>query len=154
MTSPQIKNQTDEQLITVYIDNQLLGIPVRDVKEILQRQRIASIPLVQKEIAGSLNLRGRIVTVVDVRHRLKLPQKSDMQNSIFVVVENKGELYSFLADSTGDVITVPQNEIENSPPNLAASWRRVATGVHKLKGELLVILNLQELLSFDENPNN
>ncbi len=148
--SAEARNADEEQLITVYIDRQMLGIPVRDVKEILQRQRITSIPLVQKEISGSLNLRGRIVTVIDVRHCLDLPKNSNDKDSIFVVIENKGELYSLTVDSVGDVISIPLEGIEANPPNLASNWRRVASGVHKLDQELLVLLNLTELLNFSK----
>lgn len=144
------KHVDEVQLITVRIQGQLLGIPISDVKEILQNQNIAPIPLVPKEIAGSLNLRGRIVTVIDIRHRLHLSGRTTGTPSTFVVVESRNELYSVLADTIGDVLTISKDSIEDAPPNLSASWRDVSSGVHKLQNELLVLLNLPKLLSFQE----
>lgn len=138
-----------EQLVTMRINNQLLGIPVYDVREILREQKITSIPLVPGEIAGALNLRGRIVTVVDIRHRLGLPTRNAAKAAIFVVVEHKGELYSLVVDSVGDVLAIPASSIQATPPNLDSSWREIASGVHRLEKDLLVILDPKRLFAFE-----
>ena len=136
------------QLATMRINNQLLGIPVQDVREILREQKITSIPLVNSEIAGALNLRGRIVTVIDIRPRLALPPRDASKQAIFVVVEHKGELYSLIVDSVGDVLTIPMADIQATPPNLDSSWRSIASGVHRLEKELLVVLDPKQLFDF------
>lgn len=138
------------QLATMRINGQLLGIPVQEVREILREQKITNIPLVPSEIAGALNLRGRIVTVIDIRHRLGLPERNKEIQNIFVVVDHKNELYSLVVDSIGDVLTIPTNAIQSVPSNLAASWRSIASGVYQLEKELLVILDLKALFTFGE----
>jgi len=146
--SPALQDVTHEQLVTMRIHQQLLGIPVQDVREILLGQKITKIPLVSDEIAGALNLRGRIVTVIDIRHRMQLPALESGAQCIFVVVEHKGELYSLVVDSVGDVLTIPYTSIQAAPPNLAASWREISAGVHRLDSELLVILDPKPLFTF------
>src|SRR5688572_10895735 len=91
-------------LVTMRVDNQLFGIPVQHVRDVLKEQRVARIPLAAPEIAGSINLCGRIVTVINLRERLKLGPKQDSKPHMFVVVERQNELYSLMVDSVGDVM--------------------------------------------------
>lgn len=136
-----------QMYVTMRIDGQLFGISVRHVRDVLRQQKVSSIPLAPKEVAGSLNLRGRIVTVIDVRSRLgHMPREEDGKN-MFVVVELKGELYSLKVDMVGEVLTVPDGSIEKPPAHLDASWKDIATGIHKLSGELLIIANVQTILT-------
>ncbi len=133
--------------VTMRIDQQLFGVPVRFVRDVLRRQHITQIPLAPSEVAGSLNLRGRIVTVIDLRERLRLPKKdADATGGMFVVVEQRGELYSLMVDNVGEVMTVAAGAIEKTPANLGASWTDVASGIYKLDGELLVIMDVEALL--------
>lgn len=134
------------QLVTMRVDNQLLGIPVERVRDVLKVGKVAHIPLARSEISGSMNLRGRIVTVVDMRTRLGLPSNGN-NASMFVVVEHKGEFYSLRVDSVGDVLTIPSASIEKSPSNLVDGWREISTGVHRLQSELLVIVDINTILS-------
>lgn len=139
----------EQQLVTVRIHQQLLGIPVLDVREILREQKITKIPLAPGGISGTLNLRGRIVTVVDVRHRLELPARDTSVLCTFVMVEHKGELYSLIVDSVGDILNASAGSVQDVPPNLAANWRKVAAGVIQLEKELLIILDPKTLFVFD-----
>jgi purine-binding chemotaxis protein CheW len=134
--------------VTMRVDGQLFGVPVRYVRDVLRQQKIIPIPLASKEIAGSLNLRGRIVTVIDLRKRLNLPQQQAANASnMFVVVEHKNELFSLIVDNVGEVLTAQLGSIEKTPANLGGSWKEVASGIYKLSGELLVIIDVQTLLS-------
>lgn len=133
--------------VTMRIDKQLFGIPVKNVRDVLRQQKITCIPLSAPEVAGSLNLRGRIVTVINLRHRLRLTERSNDEKSMFVVVEHKGELFSLMVDSVGEVMTVPDHAIEKSPANLGGAWKEVTTGIYKLSGELLVIIDVQTMLA-------
>lgn len=139
----------ERQLVTVRIHQQLLGIPVLDVREILREQKITKIPLAPGGIAGTLNLRGRIVTVVDIRHRLELPARDTSTLCTFVMVEHKGELYSLIVDSVGDILNTSAESVQDVPPNIAANWRKVAAGVIQLEKELLIILDPKALFIFD-----
>lgn len=134
-------------LVTMRVDKQLFGIPVHHVRDVLKEQKVAPIPLASAEIAGSINLRGRIVTVINMRERLQLGTKQDGGPHMFVVVEHKSEFYSLMVDAVGEVLTIPTAQIEKSPANLGASWREVSTGISRLQDELLVIIDIQTLLS-------
>ncbi|MEZ5690447.1 MAG: chemotaxis protein CheW [Rickettsiales bacterium] len=133
--------------VTMRIDQQLFGIPVGNVRDVLRRQKITSIPLSASEVEGTLNLRGRIVTVINLRRRLRLVEKEEDEKSMFVVVEHRGQLYSLMVDSVGEVMTVPSHAIEKSPTNLGGAWREVTTGIYKLEGELLVIIDVESMIS-------
>jgi len=149
-TSPILGNDSN-MYVTVRIDNQMFGIVVKHVRDVLRGQYVTKIPLAPKEVAGSLNLRGRIVTVIDVRQRLRLPPLAENAKNMFVVVEHKGELYSLQVDSVGDVLTVSEAMIEKVPANLSGAWREVASGIYKLSEELLVIIDVQTLLTLRTN---
>ena len=133
--------------VTMRIDQQLFGVPVKFVRDVLRRQRITRIPLAPTEVAGSLNLRGRIVTVIDLRKRLRLKERETDTGGMFVVVEHRNELYSLMVDSVGEVMTVSAGAIEKTPANLSSSWRDAASGIYKLDGELLVIMDIEALLT-------
>ena len=152
-TSPKnLSTEEGTMYVTMCIDRQMFGIEVKHVRDVLRQQKVIPIPLAPPEIAGSLNLRGRIVTVINLRRRLNLSPRDMVQNAgatnSFVVVEHKGDLYSLMVDSVGEVLTASNSRIEKVPTNLNSSWREIASGIYKLDGELLVLVNVQSLLKF------
>jgi purine-binding chemotaxis protein CheW len=136
--------------VTFYVRDQLFGIPVLRVQDILEPDRIARIPLAPPEVRGSINLRGRIVTVIDVRTRLGI-RAAESAKSMGVTVEYTGELYTLLVDKVGDVIGMDANSYEANPATLDPLWREFADGVHRLKGKLMVVLDIDRLLDIDGN---
>jgi purine-binding chemotaxis protein CheW len=134
--------------VSVVIADQLFGIPVLQVQDVLGSQRITRIPLAPPEVAGSLNLRGRIVTAIDIRTRLRLPKRTDTGNTMSVVVDHGGELYSLLVDSVGEVLSVSSATFERNPATLDPRWREVSVGIHRLDGKLLIVLDVARLLDF------
>jgi len=141
--------QNDEQVfVTIYVAKQLFGIPVERVQDILIPENIAHIPLAPAEIAGAINLRGRIVTVVDVRQCLGLKANDPNQPPMCVTVEQGMELYSLKVDNVGAVISMPIKRIEKNPTTLDQRWRRISSGVIQLEEELLILLDIDSLLSF------
>lgn len=137
-----------QEFVTMTIHGQFFGIPVLSVQDVLGPQKITRIPLASGEVAGALNLRGRIVTAIDVRRRLGLPPNDDGAQSMSVVVDFRGELYSLIIDSVGEVLSLPADSFERNPPTLDAAWREVSLGVHRLEKQLLIILDVARLLSF------
>lgn len=133
--------------VTMRVDRQLFGVPVKYVRDVLREQHVTKIPLSPPEISGSLNLRGRIVTVVNLRTRLHLSARKESSSGMFVVVEHKNELFSLMVDTVGDVLTVSAGSIEKTPANLGAQWKDVASGIYKLDNELLVIMDIESLLT-------
>ena len=153
MTSPQqiTSEAKTRQLVTMRIHQQLLGIPVEDVREILREQKITKIPLVPEEVTGALNLRGRIVTVIDIRHRLQLPPLEEGAKYVFVVIEFKGELYSLIVDSVDDVLNISPDLVQDLPKNLSNNWCEISSGVYKLNSQLLIILNSKSLFTYGKS---
>lgn len=133
------------QYVTVRIGKQWCGVPVQGVHDVLGPQNLARVPLAPPEVAGVLNLRGRIVTAIDVRRRLGLAS-GDTVGAMSVVVEHRGEPYSLLIDEVGEVLSLSADGFERNPPTLDAGWRSVSNGIHRLDGRLLVLLDVDRLL--------
>lgn len=134
--------------VSVTIGDQLFGIPVLQVQDVLGAQRITRIPLAPAEVAGSLNLRGRIVTAIDIRTRLRLPARPEGQRGMSVVCDHQGELYSLLVDAVGEVLSLESGAAERNPATLDPVWREVSAGIYRLDGRLLVVLDVARVLDF------
>jgi purine-binding chemotaxis protein CheW len=133
--------------VTLTLADQLCGIPVLAVRDILAAQAITRIPLAPPEIAGSLNLRGRIVTAIDLRRRLNLPPAPAGLARMSVVAEQDGELYALLVDQVSEVLRLPAAACEANPPTLAPDWATYSAGIYRLRGRLLVVLDVARLLA-------
>lgn len=132
--------------LTIMIAGQIFGIPVLQVQDVLGAQKVTRIPLARPEVAGSLNLRGRIVTAIDVRCRLNLPPREDKQREMSVVVEHDGELYSLIIDEVGDVMALQDSDFEHNPATLDPLWRNISAGIYRLEKQLLVVVDVPKLL--------
>ncbi len=142
---------TQDQFVTVHIGGQLFGIPVLLVHDVLQQQRITRVPLAPTEVAGSLNLRGRIVTAIDMRCRMGMEKLDTGKPTMAVVVENHHELYSLIVDSVGEVLSLATTDFERNPPTLPASWRDLSAGIYRLKTQLMVVLDVGRLLNINKS---
>ncbi len=138
-----------DDYVTFFIADQMFGIPVLKVQDILQPEHIASIPLAPAEVKGSINLRGRIVTVIDVRVRLGLKPKATATTGkgMGVTVEHGHDLYTLLVDRIGDVMGLTGENFERNPATLDPKWREFSMGVYRLEKKLLVILDIERLLN-------
>ena len=137
----------ERQFVTLTLAGQMCGVPVLAVRDVLGEQTIARIPLAPPEVAGSLNLRGRIVTAIDLRRRLRLPPAPPGTRRMSVVTEQGGELYALLVDQVAEVISLPGTAFEPSPPTLPAAWADYSHGVYRLEKTLLVVLDVERLLA-------
>src|SRR5947209_14930124 len=113
------------EYVTVMIGGQLFGLPISRVQDVFMPDRITRVPLSEPDIAGVLNLRGRIVTAVDMRRRLGLPPRSDDKPSMAIGIELKGESYGLLIDTVGEVMKLGEATLEPNPANLAPRPGRV-----------------------------
>ena len=138
-----------EDYVTFRVNGQLFGIPVLRVQDILKPEQIAPVPLAPKEVRGSINLRGRIVTVIDVRIRLGLEPRDDIDESMGVTVEQDNDLYTLLVDKIGDVIGLSRDCYEKNPGTLDPLWREFSNGVFRLDEELMVVLDIDRLLDLN-----
>ena len=119
---------TSEQVteyVTVMIGGQLFGLPISRVQDVFMPDRVTRVPLSAPEIAGVLNLRGRIVTAIDMRRRLGLPPRTDDKPSMAVGIELKGESYGLLIDTVGEVMKLGEDDAraQSGQPRLAAGAR-------------------------------
>ncbi|HZB93627.1 MAG TPA: chemotaxis protein CheW [Stellaceae bacterium] len=136
------------EFVSITVAEQLFGIPVLQVQDVLGPQRITRIPLAPAEVAGSLNLRGRIVTAIDLRTRLRLPPLAEGQRGMSVVVDHGGELYSIIVDAVGEVLALDTATAERNPATLNPVWRDVSAGIYRLDKTLLIVLDVARVLDF------
>lgn len=137
----------ERQFVTLMLGGQLCGIAVLEVRDVLGEQVISPVPLAPREVAGSLNLRGRIVTAIDLRLRLGLPPATPDARRMSVVVEVVGELYALLVDQVAEVISLTASALEQNPPTLPPPWSDVSCGISRLRDRLLVVLDVGRLLA-------
>jgi purine-binding chemotaxis protein CheW len=152
MTMGTIKENSDANLIeyvTVMLDDQLFGLPIARVQDVFIPDRLTRVPLAPPQIAGVLNLRGRIVTAIDMRRRLGLPARDGKTPALAVGIELKGESYGLLVDAVGEVMKLAKDACEVKPANLDARLAEVTAGVYRLDGQLLVVLDIDRV--FDMN---
>ncbi len=135
----------EDTFVTLTVADMLCGIPVLSVQDVLIAPAIAKIPLAPGEISGSLNLRGRIVTAIDLRRRIGLGGEATNIKQTSIVVESRGEFYSLMVDTVGDVLTLGKDKCEALPSTLPAPLRTFATSVYQLDGVLLSILDVSAL---------
>ncbi|NVO16135.1 MAG: chemotaxis protein CheW [Rhodoplanes sp.] len=138
------------EYVTVMLGEQLFGLPISRVQDVFMLEKLTRVPLSQPEIAGVLNLRGRIVTAIDMRRRLGLPKREDGKKPMAIGIESKGESYGLLIDSVGEVLKLDENMREPNPVNLDTRLARVSAGVHRLEGQLLVVLDVDRVLDMGE----
>ena len=135
--------------LTMVLAGQLCGIPVLSVRDVLANQTIARIPLAPPEVAGNLNLRGRIVTAIDLRRLLHLPPREKGLAQMSIVTEQGSELYALQVDQVREVVSLRRNAMEPNPPTLPALWAEHSQGIYRVEKQLLVVLNVKRLLCFD-----
>lgn len=134
------------EFVTAVIGGQLFGLPISRVQDVFMPERLTRVPLSSVEIAGVLNLRGRIVTVIDMRARLGLARADDGKPPMAVGVDLRGESYGLLIDQIGEVLRLPEESREENPVNLDPRMAKLAGGVHRLDGQLMVILDVDRVL--------
>jgi purine-binding chemotaxis protein CheW len=135
------------EFATFFVDGLFFGIDVLQVQEVLRYQEMTQVPLAPDVIEGLINLRGQIVTAVDMRRRLKLMPRAEGQTPMNTVVRTKeGAAVSLLVDEIGDVVEVDSETFERTPDNVAAAARDLLQGVYKLKDRLLLILDTEKTI--------
>jgi purine-binding chemotaxis protein CheW len=135
------RHENNRQYSTFFIDDHLFGIEVVQVQEVLTAQMMTHVPLASATIAGLINLRGQIVTAINLRARLGFPVRRDATNLMNVVVQSPDGAVSLLVDRIGDVIEVRPDLFEAPPDRLDAQLKELTLGVYKLKDHLLLVLD-------------
>lgn len=131
------------QYCTFFLDGLFFGVDVQKVQEVIRYQEMTSVPLAPRVIRGLINLRGQIVTAIDLRRRLGLQDRSADKLPMNVVVRGDEGVVSLLVDEIGDVQEVEASCFERVPETLQAPARNLVQGVYKLKDRLLLILDTE-----------
>jgi len=132
---------TEQQFCTFFIERLLFGVEVEKVQEVIRHQGMTRVPLATELVGGLINLRGQIVTAVNLRRRLGLEDSPPGQLPMNVVVRTGDGVVSLLVDEINDVVEVEQKVFEPPPDTLDAAGRELIQGVYKLKDKLLLVLD-------------
>lgn len=141
------------QFCTFYLNKVLFGVELRGVQEVIQQVELTDVPLAPAVVGGLINLRGQIVTAIDLRRRLELPERPDDIRPVNVVVRTGDGAVSLLVDEIGDVVEVEQDTFEGPPETLQGKIRMVILGVHKLDRQLMHLLDIEKACETAEAAN-
>ena len=142
--------QNLKEYVTAMIGGQLFGLPILNVQDVFRPERLTRVPLAPAEIAGVLNLRGRIVTLIDMRCLLGLGEREKNAAVMAVGVESRGESYGLLIDSVGEVLKLDEGAREPNPINLDPRLARVCVGIYRLEGQLLMVVDVDRVLDIGD----
>ena len=134
------------RLCTFMVDDLYMGVDVCSVQEVLRHDEITMVPLAAPEIGGLINLRGQILTAIDLRKRLQLGPRNTEGAMMNIIVKVDDEAISLLVDRICDVLTVDSESFEDPPDTLAAGIREVIQGVYKCKDKLLLVLRTDRVM--------
>lgn len=142
----------NHQFCTFQLDQLLFGVPVLDVQEVIRGQEMTRVPLAPAAIRGLINLRGQIVSAIDLRQRLSLAPAAADQEAMNVVVRTADGAVSFLVDEVGEVVEVGEDDREATPETLRGAARELTRGVFKLRDRLLLVLDTEQAATVTVDP--
>ena len=131
----------DNQFCTFFADSLYFGVEVHKVQEVIRYQAMTDIPHAPNVVRGLINLRGQIVTAIDLRRRLELDERPASELPMNVVLSTDDGAVSLLVDEIGDVVEVDDSAFETPPQTLTGAARQLIRGAYKLEGKLLLILD-------------
>jgi purine-binding chemotaxis protein CheW len=134
------------EFVTFAVAGQMFGLPIARVQDVFKPSRITRVPLADAEVAGVLNLRGRIVTAIDMRRRLDAGRREDGAQVMAIGIEARGESFGLLVDAVGEVLKLSDVAREPNPINLGGRLAALSDGVYRLEGQLLVVLDVDRVL--------
>lgn len=138
------------QFCTFSVDGLSFGVKVQEVQEVIRYQQMTRVPLAPRVVGGLINLRGQIVTALDLRERLELPPRPEDRQPMNVVVRTIDGVVSLLVDEIGDVLEVSDDQYEEPPETLDGVARTLVRGVFKLEDSLLLILDIEQSVRVGE----
>src|SRR5689334_3585068 len=146
-----MSEQNFSEYVTAVVGGQRFGLPILRVQDVFVPERLTRVPLAPPEIAGLINLRGRIITLIDMRRRLGLVAAStDGEQLMAIGVESRGESYGLLVDSVGEVLKLDDSLREANPVNLDPRLAELSIGIHRLEEQLLVLIDIDRVLGLSD----
>jgi purine-binding chemotaxis protein CheW len=143
-TAKPAKQQNSGQFSTFYIEDLFFGVDVLHVQEVLRFQPMTPVPQAPEVVEGLINLRGQIVTAIDMRRRLHMPQLAAGRTPMNIVVRTPDGAVSLLVDEIGDVLEIEAANYERPPDNLDPAAKELISGVYKMKNSLLLVLDTEK----------
>jgi purine-binding chemotaxis protein CheW len=150
MTVDATAEHNFKEYVTAMVAGQMFGLPILRVQDVFAPERLTRVPLAPPEVAGLLNLRGRIVTLIDMRKRLALTGEESEYAAMAIGVESAGESYGLLVDSVGEVLRLDDAAREANPVNLDPRLAQVSAGIFRLEHQLLVLIDVDRVLSIND----
>ncbi len=146
------KKQDDElmQLVTFSIGEEEFGVDILKVQEIIRTMEITKVPRAQSFVEGVINLRGKVIPIIDLRRRFGLVSKKHDKHTRIIVIEINNMIVGFVVDSVSEVLRIPASTVEPPPPVVAGLESEYISGVGKLHDRLLILLDLDKLLSNED----
>ena len=149
---PSQKKQDDEllQLVTFSIGEEEFGVNILKVQEIIRTMEITKVPRAPEFVEGVINLRGKVIPIIDLRRRFGLAPKAHDKNTRIIVIEINNIIVGFVVDAVSEVLRIPASTVEPPPPVVAGVDSDYISGVGKLQDRLLIMLDLDKLLSSED----
>ena len=146
------KKQDDEllQLVTFSIGEEEFGVNILKVQEIIRTMEITKVPRAPAFVEGVINLRGKVIPIIDLRRRFGLTSKQEDKDTRIIVIEINSIIVGFVVDAVSEVLRIPASTVEPPPPVVAGVESDYINGVGKLKERLLIMLDLDRLLSTED----
>lgn len=147
----QIGESSQEQglFVTAIVNDQMFGVSVDRIQDVFTPRDLTAVSLASREVAGILNLRGRIVTAIDTRAMLGLEPSEITDHTMAIGIEHGGESYGLIIDSVGDVVEIDRSQIEPNPRNLDVRWQNISQGIYRMEKQLVVVLDVDRVFEFE-----
>ncbi len=139
-----------KQLVKFNIDDEAFGIDIKQIFQILKPQEVFKVPNTPPFIEGLINLRGKVMTVFNLRKRFNLPEKENDDNTKILIIRMDDYLLGFTVDSVSEIVRVQEEDIVETPPTITDFDKRFLSGVAKVGEKLILLLDLQKILTPDE----
>lgn len=148
----QMQKKDDEllQLVTFSIGEEEFGVDILKVQEIIRTMEITKVPRAQDFVEGVINLRGKVIPIIDLRRRFGFTSKEHDKHTRIIVIEINNMIVGFVVDSVSEVLRIPAATVEPPPPVVAGVESEYISGVGKLQDRLLILLDLDKLLSGED----
>jgi purine-binding chemotaxis protein CheW len=150
---PPALAESRSDYVTARVDGQLFGIPIAGVHDVYNLGPVTPVPLAHPAVLGLLNLRGRVVTAIDLRRRLGRPAGSEGDTRMAIGIDAERQSYCLVADAVGEIVSVPAGGLEPNPIHLDECWAAMSRGVHRTADELILVLDVAAVLQL-ESPHH
>ena len=139
------------QLVSFSVGQEEFGVDILKVREINRMVEITRVPNASEFVSGVINLRGKVIPVIDLRRRFGIGKKDNDKNTRIIVVELTGRVLGFVVDAVNAVLRIPRSVTEPPPPMVAGIGSECITAIGKLEDRLLILLDLERVLTIEED---